>query len=334
MGREDGGRLSANLLNPILAFAAVLFAALAFALVIEGVNELRRRRSVRRRLSPMSGPSAQAQTVQGSDVLMDRRGEATALDMVLGRLPHFRDVALLLEQADMKWGVSSYVAFALGVGGAAGLAINLATGSALLTAVAALAGLVGPYLYLRLRRRRRLDAFEASFPEAIDLMTRAIRAGHPLSSGLQMVAQDGPTAVSGEFQRVFEEHRFGLPFSDALLGMADRIELADVRIFVTAILVQRETGGNLAEILEKIATTLRARFTLRRQLRVYTAQGRLTGMVLSALPIILAMAIYAIDQDYMTVLLEETIGHLMIGGALILQIIGLFWIRNIINIDM
>jgi tight adherence protein B len=149
-----------------------------------------------------------------------------------------------------------------------------------------------------------------------------------------MVATDGPRAVAGEFQRVFEEHRFGLPFTDALMGLADRIEIPDVRIFVTAILVQRETGGNLAEILEKIATTLRARFTLRRQLRVYTAQGRLTGMVLMALPAILAMGIYALDPSYMTVLVEETIGLFMLGTAAVLQVIGLFWIRHIINIDI
>jgi tight adherence protein B len=322
------------MINAFLAFAAVLFAALTVALIIEGSTDWRRRRTVRRRLLAGDRAGAEQTSVGRSDILAERHREGTALDVILARIPHFRDVALLLEQADLRMTVSAYLALALGLAAALGLAVNLGTGSTLLTVLAAVGGGAMPYFYVKLKKNSRLHAFEASFPEAIDLMTRAIRAGHPLSSGLQMVATDGPTAVAGEFQRVFEEHRFGLPFSDALMGLADRIEIPDVRIFVTAILVQRETGGNLAEILEKIASVLRARFVLRRQLRVYTAQGRLTGMVLMALPAILAFGMYALDPDYMSVLIEETIGLIMVGAAVILQVIGLFWIRQIINIDM
>ncbi len=326
--------MNTNLVNAFFAFAAVLFAALAAALVFEGLSDTLRRRRVRRRLDPGVTSRDDSASVGRADILASSRGEGTALDVILARMPHFRDVALLLEQADLRLTVSAYMLLALGICAATGLAVNLATGSAFLTVLGTIAGGVGPYFYVKYKKARRLGAFEASFPEAIDLMTRAIRAGHPLSSGLQMVATDGPRAVAGEFQRVFEEHRFGLPFTDALMGMADRIEIPDVRIFVTAILVQRETGGNLAEILEKIATTLRARFVLRRQLRVYTAQGRLTGMVLMALPAILAMGIYALDPEYMSVLIEETIGLFMLGTAAVLQVIGLFWIRHIINIDI
>lgn len=326
--------MSTDMMNAFLAFAAVLFAALTVALIIEGSSDWRRRRRVLRRLSPTANAESDRVSVGRSDILAERRSEGTALDVILARMPHFRDVALLLEQADLRMLVSAYLALVLGLASALGLAANLATGSTLLTVLAALGGATLPYGYVKLKKNSRLHAFEAAFPEAIDLMTRAIRAGHPLSSGLQMVATDGPTAVAGEFQRVFEEHRFGLPFSDALMGLADRIEIPDVRIFVTAILVQRETGGNLAEILEKIANTLRARFVLRRQLRVYTAQGRLTGMVLMALPAILALGMYALDPDYMSVLVDETIGLIMIGAAAVLQVIGLFWIRKIINIDM
>jgi tight adherence protein B len=326
--------MTTDMMNAFLAFAAVLFAALTVALIIEGSSDWRRRRTVRRRLLAGDRAGAEQTSVGRSDILAERHREGTALDVILARIPHFRDVALQLEQADLRMTVSAYLALALGLASALALAVNLGTGSTLLTVLAAVGGGAMPHFYVKLKKNSRLHAFEASFPEAIDLMTRAIRAGHSLSAGLQVVATDGPTAVAGEFQRVFEEHRFGLPFSDALMGLADRIEIPDVRIFVTAILVQRETGGNLAEILEKIASVLRARFVLRRQLRVYTAQGRLTGMVLMALPAILAFGMYALDPDYMSVLIEETIGLIMVGAAVILQVSGLFWIRQIINIDM
>ena len=129
-----------------------------------------------------------------------------------------------------------------------------------------------------------MGQFEEMLPEAIDLLGRAIRAGHPLSAGLKMVADETTEPIASEFRRTFEEQRFGLPFEDALLAMADRVSLIDVRILTTAILIQREVGGNLAEVLDNLANVIRVRFTIRRQLRVYTAQGRFSGYVLAAAP--------------------------------------------------
>ena len=128
-------------------------------------------------------------------------------------------------------------------------------------------------------------------------MGRALRAGHPLTAGFKMAADDGAEPVAGEFRRVFEEQRFGLPLQDSLLGMADRVNLVDVRILVTAILIQREVGGNLAEILDNLAAVVRARFTIRRQIRVYTAQGRMTGYLLAALPLILFSILYMLNPE-------------------------------------
>ncbi len=146
-------------------------------------------------------------------------------------------------------------------------------------------------------------------------MGRALRAGHPLTAGFKMAADDGSEPVSGEFRRVFEEQRFGLPLQDSLLGMADRVNLVDVRILVTAILIQREVGGNLAEILDNLAAVVRARFTIRRQLRVYTAQGRMTGYLLAALPLILFSLLYMLNPGYMSILFTDPIGKILILGG-------------------
>ena len=149
-----------------------------------------------------------------------------------------------------------------------------------------------------------------------------------------MAADEGSEPVAGEFRRIFEEQRFGLPLQDSLLGMTDRVNLVDVRILVTAILIQREVGGNLAEILDNLASVVRARFTIRRQLRVYTAQGRMTGYLLSALPIILFSILYMLNPSYMSILFTDPIGKILIGVGISMQLVGFLWIRKIINIEI
>ena len=140
---------------------------------------------------------------------------------------------------------------------------------------------------------------------------------------------DGPA-----LRAVFEEQRWGMPFEEALLGLGDRVDLPDVRILITAILVQREVGGNLAEILEKVSATMRVRFTVRRQVRVYTAQGRLTGYILAAMPILLGLAITALNPEYMAILFEEPMGKVLIAAAAVLQFLGFLLIRRIIDIEI
>ncbi|MBA3495643.1 MAG: type II secretion system F family protein, partial [Gemmatimonadales bacterium] len=170
--------------------------------------------------------------------------------------------------------------------------------------------------------------------EAIDLLGRAIRAGHPLSSGFQMVADETQEPISTEFRRTFEEQRFGLPFDDAITAMADRITLVDVRILTTAILIQRTVGGNLAEVLDNLASVIRARFTIRRQLRTFTAQGRISGYVLAVLPIAVGAIIYMLNPEYIGLLFASGIGRFMLVTAGVMQIIGYLWIRKIVNIEI
>jgi tight adherence protein B len=194
--------------------------------------------------------------------------------------------------------------------------------------------LMAPFVWLTHRATRRLKRFEEQFPEALDLLSRAIRAGHAFQTAMGMVATELPAPVGPEFKKTFDQQNFGLPLKEALNELADRISLLDVRFFVTAVMIQRETGGNLAEILDNLAHVVRERFKILRQVRVHTAHGRFTGYVLLGLPAALAMALMFINPEHMSLLFTERMGNLMIIGAIVLQTIGFFWIRQVIKIEV
>ncbi len=187
---------------------------------------------------------------------------------------------------------------------------------------------------MRRRRKKRLYAFEEQLPEAIDLLGRAIRAGHPLSAGLKMVADETPSRSPASSAAPSRSSGFGLPFEDALLAMADRVNLVDVRILVTAILIQREVGGNLAEVLDNLASVIRARFTIRRQLRVYTAQGRMSGYVLAVLPIAIGDDHLHAESSVHEAALHRSGRQAMLRDGGDMQLIGFLWIRKIVNIEI
>jgi tight adherence protein B len=200
-----------------------------------------------------------------------------------------------------------------------------------------LGGAVGfalPLLFLAWKRKRRLGTFEESFPEALDLMARALKAGHAFSTGLKMVADEMPEPIGPEFRKTFDEQNFGLPLKDSLANLTDRVPLLDVRFFATAVLIQRETGGNLSEILENLGHVVRERFKILRQVRVYTAHGRLTGYVLLALPAFLAIALSFIAPEHMQLLFREHLGRMMIAAAVLLQTVGYVWIRQVVKIEV
>jgi tight adherence protein B len=152
--------------------------------------------------------------------------------------------------------------------------------------------------------------------------------------GMRMVGDESPEPIASQFRRVSEEQRFGMSFQESLLGLMDRVPLVDTRILATAMLIQHEVGGNLAETLDNIAHTVRSRFTLRRQLRVYTAQGRMSGYILAALPPAVGTVIYFLDPSYIQLLFTDPSGRLMLGSAVILQIVGFLWIRRIIRVEV
>jgi len=184
------------------------------------------------------------------------------------------------------------------------------------------------------RRSSRLKRFEEQFPEALDLLSRAIKAGHAFQTAMGMVADELPEPVGPEFKKSFDQQNFGLPLKDALNELAERVPILDVKFFVTAVLIQRETGGNLAEILDNLAHVVRERFKILRQVRVHTAHGRFTGYVLLALPAALGVVLAWMNPDHMDLLFKEKMGQMMIMAAIVMQTVGYFWIRQVIKIEV
>jgi tight adherence protein B len=326
-------RLPAGYGPAILIFVAVGLAVLSLALMWEWWRDRRQRKEVTQRLESMASGAPGPDPF--GDLFRDTKlSEVSWMEPLMARLPHTRDLQHLLEQADVPWRVGTFFLLTVGASIAMGLA-GYVVGRLWIVGIAAAAfGASLPYIYIKRRKTKRLEAFEEHFPEAIDLLGRAIRAGHAFSTGLQMVGEESPEPLAGEFRRVFEEQKFGLAIEDSLLALADRIDLVDMRIFVTALLIQREVGGNLAEILDKISYTIRERFTIQRQVRVYTAQGRFTGYLLAVLPIGVGFLIFLLNQEYMMILFNDPTGRLMMTVAVLLQIVGVFVFRKIIHIEV
>ena len=197
-----------------------------------------------------------------------------------------------------------------------------------------LAAASGPFLTVAWLRQKRLRQFEERFPEALDLLGRAVRAGHAFTTGLEMIAKESSEPIASEFRTTFEEQNFGLPLRDALLNMTERIPSIDVRFFVTALLIQKETGGNLAEILDSLSRVIRDRFRIYREVRVRTAQGRLTAGILIALPIFMMIVLSTLNPSYMRVLFQDPKGPVILTVAAAMQFVGSLMLWKIIHIEV
>jgi tight adherence protein B len=191
-----------------------------------------------------------------------------------------------------------------------------------------------PYAYASFRRNKRFEKFEELFPEAIDTLARAVRAGHAFTTALEMITNEVAEPVAGEFRQLYEEQKFGMPVRDALLNLTERVPLVDVKFFVTAVMLQRETGGNLAEILDNLSYVIRERFKIQRQVRVYTAQGRLTMALLMGMPPIIVTVMLVLNPSFIRPLFVDPIGHTLLVAGITLQTVGYFVIRKIIRIQV
>src|SRR5689334_10519177 len=199
------------------------------------------------------------------------------------------------------------------------------------------AGLIGifvPYSYASYKRTKRFDRFEELFPQAIDTLARAVRAGHAFTTALELIANEVNEPVAGEFRKLFEEQKFGMPVRDALVNLTERVPLVDVKFFVTAVMLQRETGGNLAEILDNLSYVIRERFKIMRQVRVHTAQGRMTMMLLMGLPPIIIVTMQVMNPTFIRPLFDDPIGHILLVVGITLQTVGYFVIRRVIQIQV
>jgi tight adherence protein B len=197
----------------------------------------------------------------------------------------------------------------------------------------AIAAGFGPVVYLQRAARNRLAIFEEQFPEAVDLMARALRAGHALTTSLQMVGDEVPDPVGAEFKLLFDQQNYGMSLPDALRAFAARMPILDARFFVTALLTQRETGGNLAEVLDNLASVVRERFKVKRQVRVISAHGRITGWVLGVLPPVVAAIIFIISPGHIRLLVDDPLGLQMTVTGIGLQILGVLIIRRIVDVE-
>jgi len=242
-----------------------------------------------------------------------------------------------LDQAGTTWtpGALMFLTVALA---ATGVLIGLVVpplGPRWLTMLVLGAGLgIVPYVWLVFARKRRLAAFEEQFPDALDFLARAMRAGHAFSVGLELLPDESIDPISQEFRRVYHEQNLGAPLEMALKDLALRIPSVDVKFFVAAVLVQRETGGNLSEILLQLASVIRERFELKLQVRAASAHGRLTGIVLSVLPFVLIFALLLVAPGYLQGFFKDSTGRYLVAGALIGQFIGYFFIRRIVYIKV
>src|SRR6476660_5546015 len=292
-------------------------------------------RKMDQRLREVATPAGEP-NAGGDDSIVKRteKGALPVVDRLVAGTNAGTWLTKLIEQSGVKTtpGTIVLTSIMLALGGSflASLFIHQPLALPIFTIV----GGVAPYAFLVHRRSSRLKKFEEQFPEALDLLSRAIKAGHAFQTAMGMVADELPEPVGPEFKKSFDQQNFGLPLREALNGMAERVAILDVRFFVTAVLIQRDTGGNLSEILDNLAHVVRERFKIRRQIRVHTAHGRFTGYVLLALPAALAVALSFINPEHMGLLFHEHMGQMMLIGAIVMQTIGYIWIRQVIKIEV
>ncbi len=261
-------------------------------------------------------------------------GPLPGIDRMIGTTTRGSAFGRWIDQSGMKATISGVLLVSCAAGGLLALVGGLLARSLWGMAIGFVIGFALPFVVLKVKRGKRMRTFEEQFPEALDLISRALKAGHAFGTGMKMVADEMPPPVGVEFRKSFDEQNFGLPLKESLDNLTFRVPLLDVRFFATAVLIQRETGGNLSEILENLGHVVRERFKILRQVRVYTAHGRFTGYVLLALPAVLCIALSFINPEHMNLLFRERMGQMMLMGAIVMQTIGFLWIKQVIKIEV
>ena len=315
----------------ILVLVAVTFAA--FAVISLFDERTARARTLRDRLSNVDKAADQPQPE--AELLRDETlSQIPAFDDFLRRSDRISELQKVLSQGHVDIRAGNFLMLCAVSAVALSLVAFLFGRNWIFGWVGLLLGFFIPYAWAAHMRTKRFAKFEEKFPEAIDTLARAVRAGHAFTTALEMIANEISEPVASEFRQLYEEQKFGLPVRDALINLTERIPLVDVKFFVTAVMLQRETGGNLAEILDNLSYVIRERFKILRQVRVHTAQGRLTMVLLMALPPTLVMIMLTVNRGFIEPLFTDPLGHLLIVGGITLQTIGYFVIRRIIRIQV
>jgi tight adherence protein B len=322
------------LLVLVLVFVGV-FAVLSLILVASGVSASEK---TKRTLTVLNSVLAAAHSGSSDPIVDIRKSELLSGTPWINRWlmtieisPRLRS---LLYEANVKWTAGGLVLMSATCVVFTASLIYLRTGTVIFALIIGLFMGAMPIVYVAYRRRQRFDKFERGMPEALDLMVSALRAGHSLVAALNLVANESPDPIGGEFRICFDEQNYGLELRTAMSNLLTRVPLQDLRIVVTAILIQKESGGNLAEVLDKTAYVIRERYRLKRQVRVYSAQGRLTGWILSLLPVVLGIALYLVNPGSMSLLWKRPIGIKLLYTSAGLTVVGGLIIQKIVNIDV
>jgi tight adherence protein B len=316
----------------IIVFVVVLVVAFALGALVN-------QRSAQARLIKERLANEQKAPERSADeelaLLRDEQlSDIPVLDSILRRSSRVSELQSMLAQGGLDLRAGNFIGICGLSGVVVGLVAYVLSSRAEVAWVAVLVGAILPYAYASIRHNRRFEKFEELFPEAIDTLARAVRAGHAFTTALEMITGEISEPIAGEFRQLYEEQKFGMPVRDALMNLTERVPLVDVKFFVTAVMLQRETGGNLAEILDNLSYVIRERFKIQRQVRVYTAQGRLTMALLMGMPPIIVAVMLVLNPGFIRPLFADPIGHALVVGGITLQSVGYFVIRKIIRIQV
>jgi tight adherence protein B len=323
------------LTTTIIISFIVLFAVVLLSVSV-GLKflESRRKKDVTTMLKTVSGEATQPKTQILKEI---QDSGSNFLQKVFHGLDLVKKIEDFIRQADLTWSVEGFVAFTLlgmVVGGLLGTRLRMLP-SALMGPIMVGAALgLAPYLYIWQARNKRMKALEAQLPDALDFLSRSMRAGHAFAISLQMVGEELPDPMGREFRTLFNEHNLGAPLEVAMRSMCDRIPLLDLRFFSSAVMLQKQTGGNLSDILTRLSYVIRERFRLRGQVKAASAHGRMTGMILGGMPIVTVMALMFVAPGYLDGMVADPDGKKLIAGAIVGQIIGNLIMRKIINIQV
>ena len=279
-----------------------------------------------------NGGRGVAKDAPGRSVLLNPLNDApNQLEQILGR---FFKLDKVIFQSGVKINSSQFLLMTAGLAGGAALVAFVFSPMKALVPVAAVVSALLPAGFLLWKRKKRMDKFSAQLPAALDLMGQALRAGQSLPAGIQLVGEKMADPLGPEFHKAFEQQNLGVPLTESLKEMGDRIDNLDLRFFVTAVTLQRQTGGDLAEILDKISGLIRERFQIKGQIQALTGEGRISGVVLLGLPPVLFLVMLRLNYDYVMKLFETEIGQKMLVGAIVMQLLGAFAIKKIIDIKV
>ncbi|MFM7864794.1 MAG: type II secretion system F family protein [Planctomycetaceae bacterium] len=322
-----------QLIDPVyLIMGSAFVSVLALVLWLISVFTDRSESDLEARLVAFTGRTTTTRTEIANAILRD--GLTTAQSMLGRMLQRFENLPLLFRQADSPLRIEQFIVLCMLTAAAIFILLFALQQSVPVLIGGGAAAFLTPWCWLLLRRRSRLKSFDKQLPDALELLSRALRAGNSLAAGLNAVASEMPQPIAGEFRAVHDEQNLGLPIDQALRNMLQRVPNMDLQFFVTAVSIQRQAGGDLAEILGKISSLVRERFKILGQVRALTGEGRMSGVVLMALPIVLFLGVYFLNREYIMLLFNEEIGRQMIYAAIASQIVGGYVIHRIVNIKV